>query len=111
MTALSAVTCRRLAALALAVAEAALQEYARGLKAADAAALAAMYASDGELLQPGTGPIQGPRTIHAFFDSFGDSRVEAATLGAFAERVAVPGHPLTMAPGRFVAQWLFQPSR
>ena len=103
--------------------ESSLQEYARRLKAADAGALAEMYASDGELLQPGLGPIRGPQAIRAFLASFGDVHVESAVMlaestqllgrdavqwGTFEQRVSVPGRAASVARGRFVAQWTKQ---
>jgi uncharacterized protein (TIGR02246 family) len=100
--------------------EAATQEYASLLKALDATALAAFYTPDGELLEPGMAALKGPKAIQKFLGSFGDVRIESATMasesieawgadaiqwGSYAQRVVVPGQPAADFSGRFVAQW------
>jgi uncharacterized protein (TIGR02246 family) len=100
--------------------ESALQEYSRLLKAADAAALAAFYTTDGELLDPGMDALKGPEAIRRFLASFGEVRIESASMtpdvtevygdqafqwGTYAQRVVVPGKPAADYSGRFVAQW------
>jgi uncharacterized protein (TIGR02246 family) len=99
--------------------EAALQAYARSMRAMDAAALAASYTPDGELLQPGMDALRGPAAIRKFLESFGDVKVESASMttdalqtwgadamqwGTYTQRVQVPGKA-TELRGRFVAQW------
>jgi uncharacterized protein (TIGR02246 family) len=100
--------------------ETALQEYARLLKATDAAGLAACYTADGELLDPGMDALKGREAIRAFLASFGEVRIESASMtpdatevfgdqafqwGAYSQRVVVPGKPAAGYSGRFVAQW------
>lgn len=105
--------------------EAALQVYARLVKTADPAALAAQFAPDGELLEPGMGPLQGPAAIRAFLQSFGDVHVESTSMvsdstqvwgrdalqwGSFEQRARIPKQPPSVSRGRFVAQWARQPN-
>jgi Tol biopolymer transport system component len=103
--------------------EAALAEYARDLRALDAARLAAAYAPDGELLDPGMPPHQGPAAIKAFLDSFQGVVIESAsmtpdstevwgtaalTFGRYAQRVRVGDTPAADYRGRFVVEWAKQ---
>ena len=100
--------------------EAAMQQYARLQAAKDAAGLAAFYASDGELLEPGMEALQGPAAIREFLESFGDVRIESSSMtservqvwkgdalqwGSYSQRVELPGKPVIELRGRFVAQW------
>lgn len=100
--------------------DAALREYARLLKATDAAGLAACYTTDGELLNPGMEALKGREAIRAFLASFGEIRIESATMtpdatevyddqafqwGSYSQRVAEPGKPAADHGGRFAAQW------
>lgn len=100
--------------------EAAMQAYAHLLQGNDAAGLANFYTSDGELLNPGMDSLKGPIAIRTFLESFGDVRIESASMvaehtdvwgdvalqwGSYAQRVALPGKPVTEYRGRFVAQW------
>jgi uncharacterized protein (TIGR02246 family) len=100
--------------------EAALQRYAGLQLAKDAAGLASSYTADGELLEPGMDALQGPAAIRAFLESFGEVRIEAASMtsehvdvwgndavqwGAYTERAVLPGKPAMDLKGRFVAQW------
>lgn len=100
--------------------EAAMQEYARLQRAADAPGLAACYTPDGELLEPGMDALKGPAAIRKFLESFGEVRIESASMatehidvwaggalqwGSYAQRVALPGKPVAEFRGRFVAQW------
>lgn len=104
--------------------QSALQEYARLQKAADASGLAGFYTPDGELLEPGMDALKGPAAIRAFLESFGDVRIESASMvsesidvcegnavqwGNYAQRVSLQGKPPAEFRGRFVAQWSRQP--
>ncbi len=103
--------------------EAAMKEYARLLAAHDSAGLAASYAPDGELLEPGMDSLRGPQAIRKFLESFGEVRIESASMvpestdvwggvamqwGTYAERVAEPGKAAADYRGRFVVQWVRQ---
>jgi uncharacterized protein (TIGR02246 family) len=100
--------------------DAALREYAHLQVAKDAAGLAAFYTPDGELLEPGMESLKGPAAIRKFLESFGDVRMESASMtadrtqvwddnavqwGSYSQRVALPGKPVAEFRGRFVAQW------
>jgi len=100
--------------------EAALQQYARLQLAKDAAGLSGFYTADGELLEPGMDALRGPAAIRAFLESFGDVRIETASMtcehvdvwendavqwGAYTQRAVLPGKPAMDLKGRFVAQW------
>jgi uncharacterized protein (TIGR02246 family) len=107
----------------VAAVESAMHSYERLLAAKDSAGTAAMYASDGELLQPGMDPLTGPEAIRKFLDSFGDVRIESATMtadstevfgdralqwGAYAQRVVPSGQQAADYKGRFVIEWTRQ---
>jgi uncharacterized protein (TIGR02246 family) len=104
--------------------EDALRNYERLLRAKDSAGLAAMYAPDGELLEPGMDPLKGPEAIRKFLDSFADVQIESATMtadateawpdhalqwGHYAQRVIPPGQPAGEYTGRFVIEWTRRP--
>lgn len=93
-------------------------------QARDAAALASFYAPDGELLEPSMHSLKGPIAIRKFLESVGEVRIESASMitehtdvwgsdalqwGSYAQRVALPGKPVAVFRGRFVAQWSRQP--
>lgn len=100
--------------------ESAMHAYERLLRAKDSAGIAAMYAPDDELLQPGMDPLTGPEAIRKFLDTFGDVRIESATMtadstevfgdralqwGNYAQRATPPGQPAADYKGRFVLEW------
>ncbi|HET8945933.1 MAG TPA: DUF4440 domain-containing protein [Candidatus Polarisedimenticolia bacterium] len=103
--------------------EAALQEYARNLRAMDSARIASAYEADGELLDPGMAPHKGPAAIKAFLDSFQGVVMESSSMtpestevwgaaavvfGTYAQRVRVGDTPAADYRGRFVAEWARQ---
>jgi uncharacterized protein (TIGR02246 family) len=103
--------------------ESALHAYQGLVAARDSGGIAAMYAPDGELLQPGMDPLKGPEAIRRFLDSFGDVRIESVSMqadttevfgdhalqwGAYAQRAAPPGQPAADYKGRFVVEWTRQ---
>lgn len=103
--------------------DSAMRAYAGLVAAKDSGGIAAMYAPDGELLQPGMDALKGPEAIRKFLDSFGDVRIESASMkadttevfgdralqwGAYAQRAAPPGQPAADYKGRFVIEWTRQ---
>lgn len=105
--------------------ESAIQNYARLLKAQDVEKLAALYAPDGELMNPGMDTLRGPEAIRKFLLTLKDVKVEAVEMlpgaiesgpnqgmewGTYTQRVVLPGRaqPLAVA-GRYVADWRKQP--
>ncbi|MBI3450110.1 MAG: SgcJ/EcaC family oxidoreductase [Acidobacteria bacterium] len=104
--------------------EAELQRYAAAERVVDANAIAAFYAPDGELINPGMEIVKGPEAIRKFLASFEGVKIESATMtadstevlgdvamqwGAYAQRVALAGKPAADYHGRFVAQWVRRP--
>jgi uncharacterized protein (TIGR02246 family) len=105
--------------------ESAMQDYARLQAVADSDGLAASYTQDGELLEPGMEALSGREAIKKFLASFGDVRIEWASMtsgaidvwgdaavqrGSYAQRVTLPGKPAEEHRGRYVAQWSRQAS-
>ena len=105
--------------------ESGIKNYARLLKAQDAEKIAALYTSDGELLNPGMDTLRGPEAIKKFLLSLKDVKVEEVDMlpgaiesganeamqwGTYTQRVVLPGRtqPLAVA-GRYVADWRKQP--
>jgi uncharacterized protein (TIGR02246 family) len=101
--------------------ESASNSYARFLKAQDAEKLAALFTSDGELMNPGMDTLRGPEAIRKFLLTLKDVKVEQAEMlpgtidagatqamqwGTYTQRVVLPGRsePLAVA-GRYVADW------
>lgn len=90
----------------------------------DAAGMAAFFASDGVLFEPGILPILSPDSIHAFLASFPGVRVDSATAvadtievfgqtallwGSYFERLTFAGQPSSEQEGRFVIEWVTGP--
>jgi ketosteroid isomerase-like protein len=82
-----------------------------------------MYAPDGELLEVGMAPLEGPAAIAAFLASFTGVAVDSSAMssdavdvygtaamqwGTFAQVARVEGHGIVRSQGRFVAQWVKQ---
>jgi ketosteroid isomerase-like protein len=100
---------------------AALAHYATLVKAMDNPAIAAMFTSDGEIVNRGQPSIKGPAAIEAFLQRFSDYHVlsekltpasttvdgnHAAQEGTYRQRVRGPdGHVLNVS-GRFIAEWI-----
>jgi uncharacterized protein (TIGR02246 family) len=85
--------------------------------------IAAFYAPNGILLEPGITPIEGRESIRAFIASFPGVRVDVATAtpdlieifdgtallwGTFFEKLAFPGQPASEQHGKFVIEWAQQ---
>ncbi len=105
--------------------ESAIQRYAGLIKANDAVGVSRFFAANGELLEPGMSALSGPESVRTFLESFKNVRVESATMttdaidvfgasaiqwGQYTERAALPDKPAIDLHGRFVAQWVRQPT-
>ena len=103
----------------------AMARYQDAARRVDPAAIAAFYAADGVLLEPGIFPIQGPDSIGAFIRSFPGVKVDVATAaidtieifggsaflwGSYFERLTFPGQPTSAQHGKFVVEWIRQPT-
>jgi uncharacterized protein (TIGR02246 family) len=90
----------------------------------DGAAIAAYFAPDGVLFEPGINPIRGPDAIRAFVASFPGVRVDSAAYrvdtleifgatalvwGTYYERLHFQGQPVSAQDGHYVMQWRRQP--
>jgi uncharacterized protein (TIGR02246 family) len=104
----------------------ALDRYMRAARAVDAAGIAASFAADGVLFEPGIAPVEGREAIRTFAASFPGVRVDTATAtpdtievfgetvlvwGSYFEKLAFPGQPASEQHGRFVMEWKQQPDR
>ena len=103
--------------------EASSQRYAGFIRTMDAEGLAALYADDGELLNPGMETLKGRDAIRKFLLSLKGARVDSSTMataaldvagdvavqwGTYVQRVAPPGQAMEEFRGRYVAQWARQ---
>jgi ketosteroid isomerase-like protein len=101
--------------------EAAFEHYCELLRAMDHTGIAAMFAPDGEVDNPGAAPIRGPAAIDAFLQGFSDYHVLAYTTeavrilvhgdtaeltGIFHQRVRVPQGEVIEVSGRLEAHWV-----
>jgi len=99
---------------------AAMERYMVAARAVDAEAMAACFAPQGVLFEPGIEPIETRDAIRRFLGSFPGARVEVATVepqaieifgatalywGKYHERLAFPGQPASDQRGRFVIEW------
>jgi uncharacterized protein (TIGR02246 family) len=99
----------------------ALQRYQAAARVLDADAMAAAYAPDAILFEPGISPIVTRDSIRAFIASFPGVRVDSATAtpdevqvfgstgyvwGSYFESLAVPGQPASEQHGQFVIEWV-----
>jgi len=104
----------------------ALDRYMTAARAVDAAGIAASFAPDGVLFEPGIAPVEGREAIRAFAASFPGVRVDTAIAtpdvievfgetvlvwGSYFEKLAFPGQPVSEQRGRFVMEWKQQPDR
>src|SRR4029079_4708481 len=103
--------------------EAGSQPYAGLIRTMDADGLAALYADDGELLNPGMETLKGREAIRKFLLSPKGAKVDSSTMttdaldvtgdaavqwGTYVQRVAPPGQSMEEFRGRYVAQWARQ---
>lgn len=101
--------------------EARLQRYSALLLAADSSAIAAMFAPDGEMVNPRQPPVRGRDAIEKFLRGFSDYHVisnvdeASSTLidgdtaeqqGTYSQRVRAPSGKLFDANGRFEIEWV-----
>src|SRR5215471_14976453 len=95
---------------------AALERYVRLVQKMDHAGIAAMFAPDGEVVNPGRDPVRGPAAIEAFLKQFAGYHVMRETMvpatttvdgdratqsGTYAQRVRAPDGKVIDVSGRF----------
>jgi ketosteroid isomerase-like protein len=117
---LAAAGCRGGAAKDVAAVEARLAEYQQLVLRMDHHGIAQLFASDGEVVNPGRDPIVGPAAVDSFlrgFDAYkvleysvvADSTVvqgrSAIQVGSYRQRVRVPAGDTVQVQGRFRAEW------
>jgi len=100
---------------------AALAHYAKLVRKMDHAGIAAMFAPDGEIVNPGQDPIRGPAAIEAFLKQFSSYKVVSETLtaattrvmgaqatqsGTYHQRVRAPDGKMLEVSGGFDAEWI-----
>jgi ketosteroid isomerase-like protein len=100
---------------------AALAHYAELTHRMDHAAIAAMYAPDGEIVNPGQAPVRGPVAIEAFLRRFEGYQVlsellkpdttvvsgtRATQSGQFRQTVRAPDGAMINASGTFTVEWV-----
>ena len=105
--------------------EARLQHYSELLLRMDAAGLAAMYAADGELVNPSQPPVHGRAAIQKFIEGYSDYKVlsnsdvatstlidgdTAEQLGTYHQKVRSPEGRLFDVSGRLEIGWVKDPS-
>jgi ketosteroid isomerase-like protein len=105
--------------------EARLQQYAELTLKMDPAGLAAMYAPDGELVNPSQPPIRGRAAIQKFLEGFSDFKVlsiedvpgstlidgdTSEQLGTYHQRVRSPEGRIFEVSGRLEIGWVKDPS-
>jgi uncharacterized protein (TIGR02246 family) len=97
-----------------------MDHYMVAARAVDAPAVAAFFATNGVLFEPGIQPIEGREAIRKFMASFPGVKVEIATVtpetievfgdtalywGTYFEKLAFPGQPVSQQRGKFVIEW------
>jgi ketosteroid isomerase-like protein len=110
----------RLAAPETASVEDALDRYAEYVRTMNYKGIASLFSESGEIINPGAYPVQGPKAILAFMESFSAYRVRqyqvvadattadgdhARQTGRYRQRVTLPGGGTVEVAGRFVADW------
>jgi uncharacterized protein (TIGR02246 family) len=100
---------------------AALVRYAELVQKMDHAGIAAMFAADGEIVNPGQDPIRGPEAIDAFLLKFSDYHVISETMtpekttldgdratqsGTYRQRVRTPDGQTVEVSGGFDLEWV-----
>ena len=103
---------------------AAMERYQVAARTVNPDSIAAFYAPDAVLLEPGINPIRTRDSIRAFIASFPGAKVEIATAtpdtievlgstvllwGSYFERLSFPGQPISEQHGKFVTEWVRQP--
>jgi uncharacterized protein (TIGR02246 family) len=103
----------------------ALQRYARLVQRMDHSAIAAMFAPDGQIVNPGRDPIKGRPAIEAFLRQFGAYHVisevlvprttsvdgaHATQAGTYRQRVRGPDGSTLDVSGDFIIEWTRDPS-
>jgi len=101
--------------------EARLQHYSALVLAMDSAGIAAMFAPEGELVNPSRPPVHGRAAIERFYAGFADFHVlsnvdllegttvdgdTAEQLGTYRQSVRLPDGKLFEAKGRFEIAWV-----
>jgi uncharacterized protein (TIGR02246 family) len=101
--------------------EAGLQRYCALLLASDSAGIAALFAPDGEMVNPRQPPVRGRESIERFLRGFSDYHVisnayeasstvidgkTAEQLGTYSQRVRAPSGRIFDAAGRFEIEWV-----
>jgi ketosteroid isomerase-like protein len=101
--------------------EARLQHYSALVLAMDSAGIAAMFAEDGELVNPNRPPVRGRAAVRKFLAGFSDFHVisnvdllegttvdgdTAEQLGTYSQSVRSPGGKVFEAKGRFEIGWV-----
>ena len=101
--------------------EARLQHYSALVLAMDSAGIAAMFARDGELVNPSRPPVRGRAAVQRFLSGFSDYHVisnvdvlegttvdgdTAEQLGTYSQSVRSPGGKVFEAKGRFEIGWV-----
>jgi ketosteroid isomerase-like protein len=103
-----------------AVVESRLQKYSALMLSMDTAGLAAMYAPDGEMVNPRVAPVKGRDAIRKFLGSYSDYKVlhnedvatstlidgdTAEQIGTYHQKVRAPDGQLFEATGRLEIEW------
>ena len=101
-----------------------VERYVAASRTVNADSIAAFFATDGVLLEPGIPPIRSPDSIRTFMGSFPGVAVESASValdtvevhdssayvwGSYFERLSFPGQPRSEQRGRFVMHWVRAP--
>jgi uncharacterized protein (TIGR02246 family) len=101
--------------------EAALARYSQLVLVMDHAGIAALFAPDGELVNPGQAPVHGRAAIEAFLSGFSgfhvlsNSLVPSSTLitgdravqvGEYRQRVQTPESKVLEVSGSFKVEWV-----
>ena len=100
---------------------AAVARYVAASRTVNPDSIAAFFAPDGVLFEPGIAPIQSAASIRDFMTSFPGVLVESVSValdtielhdstayvwGNYFERLHFPGQPRSEQRGRFVMQWI-----
>jgi uncharacterized protein (TIGR02246 family) len=101
----------------------AMQRYQAAARSVHPDSIAAFFAPNGVLFEPGISPIRTRDSIRAFVASFPGVQVHTATAtpdtievyggtafvwGSYFEKLSFPGQPTSEQYGKFVAQWVRQ---
>lgn len=101
----------------------AMQRYQAAARTVHPDSIAAFYAPNGTLFEPGINPVRTRDSIRAFVASFPGVQVHTATAtpdtievhggtaflwGSYFEKLSFPGQPTSEQHGKFVAQWVRQ---